>query len=52
MLGSTMEEIIDSKTLVNFADMTNNVQWAYEYLVAKMNEIQRDKQLDVYWIDV
>jgi hypothetical protein len=52
MLGSTMEEILGSDALINFADMTNNVQWAYEYLVDKMNEIQRDGQLDVYWIDV
>jgi len=51
-MGSTMEELIDSKTLVNFSDMANNVQWAYEYLVAKMNEIQRDDRWDIYWIDV
>jgi hypothetical protein len=52
MMGSTMEELIDSKTLVNFSDMANNIQWAYEYLVAKMNEIQRDERWDSYWIDV
>jgi len=51
-MGSTMEELIDSKTLVNFSDMANNVQWAYEYLVAKMNEIQKDERWDIYWIDV
>ena len=52
MMGSTMQELIDSKTLVNFSDMQNNIQWAYEYLVAKMNEIQRDERWDTYWIDV
>ena len=52
MMGSTMEELIDSKTLVSFSDMANNVQWAYEYLVAKMNEIQKDERWDIYWIDV
>ena len=52
MMGSTMQELIDSKTLVNFSDMQNNIQWAYEYLVAKMNEIQKDERWDIYWIDV
>ncbi len=52
MMGSTMDELIDSKSLVNFSDMANNIQWAYEYLVAKMNEIQRDERWDSYWIDV
>lgn len=52
MMGSTMEELIDSKSIVNFSDMANNVQWAYEYLVAKMNEIQKDERWDIYWIDV
>ena len=52
MMGSTMQELIDSKTLVNFSDMRNNIQWAYEYLVAKMNEIQKDERWDIYWIDV
>lgn len=52
MMGSTMEELIDSKSLVNFSDMANNIQWAYEYLVAKMNEIQKDERWDIYWIDV
>jgi hypothetical protein len=51
-MGSTMQELIDSKTLVNFSDMQNNIQWAYEYLVAKMNEIQKDERWDIYWIDV
>lgn len=52
MLGSTKEEILNSDALIKFADTTNNIQWAYEYLIDKMNEIQRDGQLDVYWIDI
>lgn len=52
MMGSTLDELIDSKELVNFSNMANNIQWAYEYLVAKMNEIQKDERWDIYWIDV
>lgn len=52
MLGSTIEDIIARGELINFSDLNNNVHCAYEYLIAKMNEIQRDEQLNVYWIDL
>lgn len=53
MMGSTMEELLeDGKTLINFSDISNNIQWAYEYLVAKMNEISQDDRWNFYWIDV
>ena len=52
MMGTTMEELADSDKLVNFADMSNNIQWGYEYLVAKMNEISQDNRWDIYWIDI
>jgi hypothetical protein len=51
-MGTTMEELADSDKLVNFADISNNIQWGYEYLVAKMNEISQDNRWDIYWIDI
>lgn len=53
MLGSTMEDLMkDESILINFSDLNNNVLCAYEYLVAKMNEIQKDERWNIYWTDV
>lgn len=42
----------DESILINFSDLNNNVLCAYEYLVAKMNEIQKDERWNIYWTDV
>ena len=51
MMGTTMEELVNSDKLVDFSNISNNIQWAYEYLVAKMNEISQDDRWNFYWID-
>lgn len=53
MLGSLVEDLMkDESILINFSDLNNNVLCAYEYLVAKMNEIQKDERWNIYWTDV
>ena len=53
MMGSTMEELMKEEgSVVNFSNLSNNVQLAYEYLVAKMDEIQKDERWNIYWTDV